>query len=391
MKQYLYIAKNIKGESIKGKYSCNSYQDLNRYIRQRGFFLIDYKLKNNRKIFNRNIDIKNICLLLNMLYTLQNCGMSIISSFDIIQKQFNKKIYKYILTELKMDISNGMSLYESMKKHDNIFPPYMINMIMIGEKGGKLDIIFERLYEYYSRLYSNKKKLRSCLMYPLITFIISMIISAFFVIKILPNIFEMIISLGGEIPFVTQLFVKGYYVFCICILVVLIFIVIMKFTSINKNLHFIDILKFKVPIYNKVYSKNQEIFFVNSLYNLISSGVNIIDAFKTMINASDNQLIKKQYMEALNYLNKGFKLYESIKNIKILEPLVISMIYSGEISGNLESNLKRIQILLEKEYKIECNKLINLIEPMFIIAISTFIGFTLISVVLPIINITTSI
>ena len=28
MREYLYTAKNLKGEFIKGKYQCNSYQEL---------------------------------------------------------------------------------------------------------------------------------------------------------------------------------------------------------------------------------------------------------------------------------------------------------------------------------------------------------------------------
>lgn len=89
------------------------------------------------------------------------------------------------------------------------------------------------------------------------------------------------------------------------------------------------------------------------LYTMIDAGVSINNALNILANNTSNKKLKKVIYSIEDDVKKGEMLSEAMKKHKRVFPaLLIAMIESGEISGNLDTMLLRMSIHYEKETKL---------------------------------------
>jgi type IV pilus assembly protein PilC len=89
------------------------------------------------------------------------------------------------------------------------------------------------------------------------------------------------------------------------------------------------------------------------LYTMIDAGVSINNSLNILANNTTNKNLKKVLYSVEDSVKKGEMLSESMKRHKDVFPtLLIAMMESGEISGNLDTMLLRMSIHYEKETKL---------------------------------------
>lgn len=72
-----------------------------------------------------------------ILVNLQDAGVSLIQSLDILEQIFNNEYLSEKFRLIKKDVTEGKGLGESFDK-TGIFPPIIIQMVTIGEQSGRL-------------------------------------------------------------------------------------------------------------------------------------------------------------------------------------------------------------------------------------------------------------
>ena len=77
-------------------------------------------------------------------------GVPILQSLDIVSETVNNVIIKNVILATKNRVKEGEPLSEPLKKHP-VFPPMVVRMIAIGEKTGKLDLMLEKISEFYQQ------------------------------------------------------------------------------------------------------------------------------------------------------------------------------------------------------------------------------------------------
>lgn len=84
------------------------------------------------------------------LATLVRAGVPILDSLEITSTVVGNKVYQNILLEAKTEVSRGAKISEVFIKYPGVIPPIITQMITIGEKTGKLDLILEHIARFYS-------------------------------------------------------------------------------------------------------------------------------------------------------------------------------------------------------------------------------------------------
>ncbi|MFD3157410.1 type II secretion system F family protein [Haloimpatiens sp. FM7330] len=388
MKKYCYKGKNIYGQEIKGNYVCNSVEELYYTIRNKGFFLTYYREINSLKsIVRKKVSLRDIYEFCEQLYELITSGIPIVESLNIINYQCTNQRLKESVNTIKEELQQGKSLYESMSGFKDIFPVFLTTMVKVGEESGNLEGVFKKLHRYYYYKYEIKKKLVSSLIYPIFVFITTICMTVFLIMKVVPAFTESIMSMGVKLPLITVIFMKIFNKSFLVLFPIILILILFLLKS-NKNLQIIDKIKFKMPIVRTLFYKKEEIKYVQSLSILLNSGVNITKSLDIIIKTTDNYLLKNKYSSMLEKINKGMGIADSIKEIEIFQPFVVSMIASGEVSGKLDSALKKIETIIKNDFKDVLERVLRLIEPIMIILVSVFVGFTIISIFLPIMNMT---
>jgi type IV pilus assembly protein PilC len=140
--------------------------------------------------------------------------------------------------------------------------------------------------------------------------------------------------------------------------------------------------------------KNREIIFggvssrellllLRQLYASIRAGYDVAQALDIALHQAHGRL--RQILEDTrksvangSYLHESFEKYR-----KYFSPLFLSLIKTGELSGNLQENLKQLLTIVEKEQRFRQKFRSAMIYPMFVLVAVTFLGLSVSIFVLP--------
>ena len=111
------------------------------------------------------------------LGTLLASGISILKSLDISAGTLGYNVYQKSIAQISKEVSQGVSLSNTLKKRKDIFPYMLINMVSVGEKTGNLDLTLEELAVFYEEEVDDSIKNMVSLIEPLLLLIMGVIVA----------------------------------------------------------------------------------------------------------------------------------------------------------------------------------------------------------------------
>ena len=79
---------------------------------------------------------------------LSKSGIDIIKTLKLSATSLDNLVLYEIIEQVTTDVERGIDLYDSMSKHQ-LFPGMVIQMVSIGEESGTLDIMMDKVADYY--------------------------------------------------------------------------------------------------------------------------------------------------------------------------------------------------------------------------------------------------
>jgi type II secretory pathway component PulF len=119
------------------------------------------------------------------MHTLLVGGVNITKSLKITSDVVSNKIYKDLIDQTVKDVEDGNSISGIFSNSKEI-PKMVSQMMSIGEKTGKLDIVLKRLTDFYAREISNIVANLMTLMEPLIMVIMGVAVGVMVAAIIMP-------------------------------------------------------------------------------------------------------------------------------------------------------------------------------------------------------------
>lgn len=325
-----------------------------------------------------------------------NSDLSLTYSLELISEKTDNKELKSILTDVVQRLNQGEPFSDALKVHENMLTPFFVQMIIIGEESGNLTDVLNQIATSYEKQLESANKLKSALTYPIILSVLMFGVIILLVVQVMPMFNEVLKSLGGEMPLITQiilnvsLFIKDY----IFIIAGVIIIVIVGFSVYGKSENgklFFDRLRFKMPIQKELISTLLAARFARNLSVLISSGMNFQQAFELIKPTMNNSYAESMIDTGIADLNNGDALDEVIGKMNLFPWLLMKLFGVAAQTGQMDKALLTAAIEMEKEIDNKITRLTTVVEPILIIVLSLIVGLILISVVLPVVNIMNSI
>lgn len=133
----------------------------------------------------------------------------------------------------------------------------------------------------------------------------------------------------------------------------------------------------------KVTSKQISIF-CKQLATLLKAGVPVAAGLDILYRQSESKTLKAALEDVYTEVQKGTQISSAIKNHpKVFPSLMVSMIESGEMTGNLDNVMDRLAIHYEKDAKIGARIKGAMIYPAALSVISIVVVVFMITVILP--------
>ncbi|MCY6959302.1 type II secretion system F family protein [Clostridium brassicae] len=393
MPLFKYEAMNKKGEKIHGEFIANNKSEVLAMIRENNYYPILVQEKSSKKEIEfslklKKVKAKDLAIFCRQLCTLLQAGMDILNSINVLKKQTENSKMRKSLQVVYEEIQKGVSLSQSLKKFEDVYPPLLINMIEAGEETGRLDVIIERMSKHYERENKINNKLKIALVYPIILIIASITVVTFLLTYVMPTFISMFEGNNVELPGPTKVIIamsngiKLYWYLILLFIIIIILIIRSLLKRENGKIKF-DSIKLKMPLIGNTFIKIISARFTRGLATVLSSGITMISAIEIVSKILGNSLVEKQLMNSREKVVKGITLGEAIGNIESLPPMVNAMIKIGEESGALDEVLDKTADFYEEEVEQALTKMTAIIEPILILIMGLIIGFIVIAMVMP--------
>jgi type IV pilus assembly protein PilC len=261
-------------------------------------------------------------------------------------------------------------------------------MIKAGELGGILDTILERLTGYLENSEALKAKVKSAMMYPIISMSICAIITVFLLVFVIPTFKTIFESFGAQLPMPTQMlmdlsdFMKGHFLILGAIPVA-IYQGFKRYYKTPAGEKVVDGLMLRAPIFGVILKKVAVAKFTRTLGTLIKSGVPIMQALETVSQTAGNVVVSEAVLSCREAIREGGHLSEPLKKCGIFPNMVTSMISVGEETGSLDIMLNKIAEFYDMEVDASVKGLTSLIEPLVMVVMGIVVGTIVVAMFLP--------
>jgi type IV pilus assembly protein PilC len=325
------------------------------------------------------------------LATIVNAGLPLMQGLDILSQQTEDANLSRILKQIASDVEGGETFSEALTKHPAAFPGLYVSMVRAGEASGNLDGILLRLAEYLEATAALKRKIRSAMTYPAVAFFLVILIAGGLLIWVVPKFQEIYAGFGKDLPGPTRVLIGVSHalssrLYFVLAGVIAIFFAVRVYTRTPRGKMRLDWLMLKLPVFGKLFRKVAISRVTRTLSTLIRSGVPILAALEIVERTAGNQVFAQAVRESQNSIRAGKTLAEPWEESGVFPPMVTRMISVGEKTGALETLLSKISDFYDQEVDATVASLTSLIEPLLILFLGITVGFMVIALFLPILN-----
>ncbi|MHC5051349.1 MAG: type II secretion system F family protein, partial [Planctomycetota bacterium] len=152
-----------------------------------------------------------------------------------------------------------------------------------------------------------------------------------------------------------------------------------------------DSSKLKLPVIGSVLKKQIVSRFAVTMSTLLRSGVTVLESLSIVKTVLDNKLMENVLEDVRVRILEGADIATPLKKSGVFPPVVGYMVAVGEQTGQLDEMLQRVSEAYEEEIETSTARALAVLEPMLIVGLAFVVGFIVISVMLPILQTSTSI
>jgi type IV pilus assembly protein PilC len=406
MRNFTYQAKDRVRKKVKGSFQAESLTKARAELRAKGHTEIAIKElrpatrgKKNRAInlslpFFNTISPLVLLVFSKKLATMIRSGLPILDSLILIQSQTENKAFAKALQEVINSVNSGISFSAALGKYPRYFDEVYRNMIEAGEVTGKLDIFLDRLVEGLERMQTIRSGIKSALFYPMTLVLVTLAISAFMMIKVVPTFVGIYGNMGVKLPGPTQVIMDisawmldGWNMLGLMMGLSLTYLahgVLNKHSYLYKRV--ISAILLKLPVFGNITIKATIARMSLLMANLFAAGISIDEIMRIASRTTNNVLFVGAMQRISKEIVTGKELSTLFEEESVFPLELSQLVKVGEKTGRMDEMLTSIAKYYLEEFETVVKGLTTVIEPLMIVFIGLVIGILVIALYLPIFN-----
>ena len=401
MKYFDYTVKNhLTGKRSKGVITADNIEAAEEILKRRGEDIIvispmtDF-LNIRKRVYNFSIrtNRKTKCEFFTMLNFMLESGMSLHKALVNVRDTSMNKSLRNLARNAADEVRKGSSLSSAVKK-TNQFDNAIIEQIIAGEESGTINDSLKRIVSQMEREMEFKSKIKSAMMYPVIICVVMVAVLWVMMTVVVPTLAETLVSMGGELPLITKIVIgvsnlmatATPYIIVLIVLTVIAYRIAVKIPHIKLK---VDTYKLKIPIIGKMLEKIELSKFCSNLSAMQKSGITLVSSLKIVEAAVKNKKIAQEVGKAAHLVEiAGMNLSTALSKSGSFPEMMLQLIEVGIESGQICDVLDRISLQYEKETDTSLKRVTSLIEPIMIVIVGLLAGTVVISIMVPMFELT---
>lgn len=322
-----------------------------------------------------------------------NAGLPITKSLEILSTQTKNRKMGQILQSILNDVESGAPLSKAIQNQGTVFSASYISLLRAGEASGKVDEVMRRLADTLEKQREFASRVKGAMIYPGIITTAMFLVFFLIVIFVIPKMSAIYDSFNIDLPVMTKAlialsdFLITFWWIAISIILAII-TGIRIFAATNEGEVIFSTLGLKMPIFGEIMRQSSIVELTRTLGLLDEAGVPIIEALAISKNSMKNRLFRDSIDRFIDDVKHGLPLSQSIEKERIYPQMVAQMLVVGEETGTVGDRLNGLAKYYEGEVDKVVKNLSTAMEPLIMLMLGVMVGVLIISVIMPIYQLT---
>lgn len=401
MKKYKYKAKDDHGKLVVGEVEAQTPEHAARLIRQKGLIVIsissghDISLDIFKKLTER-ITTGDITTFTRQLATMVNAGLPLTEALLILRSQSKGSLQK-VVAKVLSDVEEGEPLSSALAKHPRVFSKTYTSLVRSGETGGVMDEVLKKLAENLEKQQEFRGKVKGALIYPVVIVIGMISVAMVMLVFVIPRLTTLYDQFDADLPLATKILIaiSNFMVNFWPLLLVVIGVGIYglkAYANTKAGKKKFDQILLSLPIVGNLQQEVLLTELTRTLSLMINSGVSILEGLDIAAQVAGNVVISEALEDIYKLVEKGFPLAFAFSRHPEAFPFILSqMVAVGEETGKMDEVMAKVSHVFEVESEQKVKSLTSAIEPVILIILGVGVAFLVVSIIMPIYNLTTQI
>lgn len=394
--KFKYSAKTKEGELQVGFVEAGSQESAASILSGHDLFVLSVVPAEHAHWYDRmgsyfkGVRRKDMVVFTRQLATLLEARLSLNEGLKTLSGQITQPILKEAVFQISQDIDAGLAFSQALERQGTIFSDFFVSMVRSAEVTGNLDEVVGFLADYYEKEFVLVGKARSAMIYPAVTVGLFVIVAIIMLTVVFPQLRPIFEESGVSLPFYTRILIgTGDFVsrwwFLIVAGVAGFVVMLLNYFKTPEGRAFWDDMKLRLPLMRGIYLPLSIARFSNAASILLRGGVPVSQAMEIVSHTVDNVLYQDLLHESAELVRQGETLSQALsRHPDYFPPLVSQMLVVGEATGQLDKIFLRLSTFYNREADNVINNMVDLIQPLLMLALGIMVAFLFGSVLLPI-------
>ena len=402
MAAYEYTAIDANGRQRKGVLEGDSGRHIRQALRDQGLAPMavapaaankgkDSAAQGGRLALRRAMSPLELALFTRQMSTLLGAGLPIEESLFTIARQAETRRLSTLVMNVRARVLEGHALAVALAEYPDVFEAMYRSTVAAGEQSGYLHAVLNNLADHTEQRYASVRDVQMALFYPLLLFVVSLLIVAGLIVYVVPDIVDVFADTGQELPFLTAALI-GASDFIIQFW----WVVAVAALALGAGARWLlarpdvrlrwDRRRLTLPIFGRIARGGNASRYASTLAILTSSGVPLVDAMRIATETVANQWLKRGLADAVQRVSEGASLRNALDAVGHFPPMFLHMIASGEASGELDAMLAKVAQYQQQELTRLVSTLVQLFQPLMLLFMAGVVLTIVLAILVPILN-----
>lgn len=404
MAAFEYTALDAGGKQRKGVLDGDSARHVRQLLRDQGLapMSVGAASRSNgervagtparlRLAFGPAVAPLDLALLTRQLATLIAAGLPVEESLHTIARQTDKRRLSTLVMDVRGRVLEGHSLAAALAEYPSAFSSMYRSTVAAGEQSGYLDAVLDNLADHTEQRFESVRNVQMALFYPVLLFVVSLLIIAGLLVYVVPGIVEVFADTGQSLPLLTEVLIgasdllQRYWWIVVGVLAAGVLAGRWLRSKAEVRLWW-DRRKLSLPLVRRLARGGNASRYASTLAILTSSGVPLVDAMKIATEVVTNTWLKRALADAVQSVSEGSSLRAALEAVGHFPPMFLHMVASGEASGELDAMLAKVADYQQQELTRLVTTLVQLFQPLMLLFMAGMVLMIVLAVLVPILN-----
>jgi len=387
-----YKAMDERGRIATGRLEAVNAADLELRLERMGLDLVNFaeaKIRASASSGSRvpRRELIGFCFQLEQLLS---SGVPVLEGLVDLRDSVEDRNLREVIAGMTESIEGGKTLSGAMEEFPQIFDGVFVNLVRAGEFSGQIGAVLRKITETLKWQDEQAAQAKKLLMYPTFVGLVVVLVLAFLMTYLVPQLVGFIKNMGQELPWHTKVLIGISNVFvsywwAIVISPVIIGLTVMLLYRASPGFQYaVDDLKLRIWVIGPILKKIILARFANYFALMYASGITVLDCVRISEGLVGNKAVEEATRRAGRQIADGASISAGFESTGLFPPLVLRMLRVGENTGALDTALLNISYFYNRDVDESMQRLQAMIGPVMTVVLGGVLGWVILSVLGPI-------